>query len=133
MCSVFCSTDIDTGVQSKALVLWNGCQGQAVGGFYLGDVIGARTHLVRGKERRGVQHRWCPRSSRRDSHLVASPRHQVRPGRIWPVRAADGCKLELEDGRRLVDGARAGVREGRREEQEEEGAAGGGAGRRSAG
>jgi len=38
------------------------------------------------------QHLWHPYTS------------MARPGRVWPVRAAAGCQLELEDGRRLVDG-----------------------------
>ena len=37
---------------------------------------------------------------------------------VWAVRAAAGCELELEDGRRLVDGTTVGWRaEGRRTSQ----------------
>ena len=38
------------------------------------------------------QHLWHPYTS------------MVQPTRVGPVRSAQGCRLHLEDGRRLVDG-----------------------------
>ena len=38
------------------------------------------------------QHLWHPYTS------------MVQPTCVWPVRSAQGCRLQLEDGRRLVDG-----------------------------
>ena len=38
------------------------------------------------------EHLWHPYTS------------MVKPGLVWPVRSASGCQIQLEDGRRLVDG-----------------------------
>jgi len=38
------------------------------------------------------EHLWHPYTS------------MVKPGLVWPVRSATGCHIQLEDGRRLVDG-----------------------------
>ena len=46
-----------------------------------------------------------------EEHLQIDQKHlwhpytsMVRPTRVWSVRSADGCTIELQDGRRLVDG-----------------------------
>lgn len=37
-------------------------------------------------------------------HLWHPYTSMVKPTRVWPVVSASGCQLQLEDGRRLVDG-----------------------------
>ncbi|CAJ1329718.1 unnamed protein product, partial [Effrenium voratum] len=61
------------------------------------DILTAKTEAEAEAEvhehlRLDREHLWHPYTS------------MVKPGRVWSVRSADGCMIELQDGRRLVDG-----------------------------
>ncbi|CAK9006232.1 unnamed protein product [Durusdinium trenchii] len=64
-----------------------------------GEIPGDEEHLQGAKQEVQVEHLQIDQN-----HLWHPYTSMVKPGRVWSVRSAEGCLIQLEDGRRLVDG-----------------------------